>query len=134
MRERLKLSDVEVVEIPWAEPVVSHDFPVIPAETYAKRVESLRARMEEHGLSHVVVYGDREHFANTRWLTGYDPRFEESLTIVGLSGKPRLLVGLEGATMPPLPKAWKWNSMTSSACRASRSTAGPWRKSWRTAA
>ena len=96
MRERLKLSDVEVVEIPWAEPVVSHDFPVIPAETYAKRVESLRARMEEHGLSHVVVYGDREHFANTRWLTGYDPRFEESLTIVGLSGKPRLLVGLEG--------------------------------------
>ena len=96
MRERLKLSDVEVVDIPWAEPVVSHDFPVIPAETYAKRVESLRARMEEHGLSHVVVYGDREHFANTRWLTGYDPRFEESLTIVGLSGKPRLLVGLEG--------------------------------------
>ena len=96
MRERLKLSDVEVVEIPWAEPVVTRDFPEIPAETYAKRVASLRARMEEHGLSHVVVYGDREHFANTRWLTGYDPRFEESLTIVGLSGKPRLLVGREG--------------------------------------
>lgn len=96
MTERLKLSDVEVVEIPWVEPVHTRDFPEIPEETYAQRVASLRARMEEQGLSHVVVYGDREHFANTRWLTGYDPRFEESLVIVGLSGKPRLLVGLEG--------------------------------------
>ena len=70
--------------------MVSHAFPVIPAETYATRVASLRARMEEHGLSHVVVYGARNHFANTRWLTGYHPSFEKSLPIVGLSGKPRL--------------------------------------------
>src|SRR5690606_2119821 len=96
MTERLKLSDVEVVEIPWVEPVHTRDFPEIPEETYAQRVASLRARMEEQGLSHVVVYGDREPFANTRWLTGYDPRFGESLVIVGLSGKPRLLGGLEG--------------------------------------
>ena len=49
--------------------------------------------MEQQGLSHVIVYGDREHFASTRFLTGYDPRFEESLVIVGLTGQP-LLVGL----------------------------------------
>ncbi len=96
MKERLQLSDVEVVEIPWSEPVVSRDLPVIPAETYAQRVASLRERMKQSGFSHVIVYGDREHFANTRFLTGYDPRFEESLVIVGQTGKPLLLVGLEG--------------------------------------
>ena len=57
----------------WVEPVYTRDSRK-SQETYARRVASLRARMEEHGLSHVVVYGDREHFANTRWLTGYDPR------------------------------------------------------------
>ena len=96
MKRRLQLNDVEVVEIPWSEPVVSRDLPVIPAETYAERLSSLRERMEQNGFSHVIVYGDREHFANTRFLTGYDPRFEESLVIVGRAGKPRLLVGLEG--------------------------------------
>ncbi|NMB21453.1 MAG: hypothetical protein GX979_11350, partial [Firmicutes bacterium] len=96
MTRRLQLNDVEVVEIPWSEPVITRDLPVIPAETYAERLASLRERMEQNGFSHVIVYGDREHFANTRFLTGYDPRFEESLVIVGLTGKPRLLVGLEG--------------------------------------
>ena len=96
MTRRLQLNDVEVVEIPWSEPVITRDLPVIPAETYAERLANLRERMEQNGFSHVIVYGDREHFANTRFLTGYDPRFEESLVIVGLTGKPRLLVGLEG--------------------------------------
>lgn len=94
--KHLQLSDVEVVEIPWQEPVQTRDLPVIKAETYAERITQLRERMEQQGLSHVIVYGDREHFANTRFLTGYDPRFEESLVIVGLTGQPRLLVGLEG--------------------------------------
>lgn len=96
VEKRLQFTDVEVVEIPWSESVVSQDLPVIPVETYAQRIADLRERMEQNGFSHVIVYGDREHFANTRFLTGYDPRFEESLVIVGLSGKPRLLVGLEG--------------------------------------
>lgn len=96
LRDRLTLADVEVVEMPWIEPVITRDFPQIPPETYAERVAKVRELMEENGFSHVVVYGDREHFSNTRFLTGYDPRFEESLVIIGRTGKPRLLVGLEG--------------------------------------
>lgn len=96
MEKRLKLADVDVIEIPWSEPIVSQALPVIPGETYVQRIADLRDRMERNGFSHVIVYGDREHFANTRFLTGYDPRFEESLVIVGRSGIPRLLVGLEG--------------------------------------
>ena len=26
-----------------------------------------------------MVYGDREHFANLAFLTGFDPRFEEAI-------------------------------------------------------
>ena len=39
--------------------------------------------MEERKLTHLVVYGDREHFANLAYLTGFDPRFEEAVLIVG---------------------------------------------------
>ena len=54
----------------------------------------------------VVVYADREHSANLAYLTGFDPRFEEALLIVGPAGDPTLLVGNECVGMAaaaPLP-------------------------------
>jgi hypothetical protein len=51
--------------------------------------------MEERKLTHLVGYGDREHFANLAYLTGFDPRFEESVLIVGPNSKPLLVVGNE---------------------------------------
>ena len=48
-------------------------------------------------LTHLVVYGDREHFANLAYLTGFDPRFEEALLVIGLQGSPLLIVGNECA-------------------------------------
>ncbi len=51
--------------------------------------------MEERRLTHAIVYGDREHFANLMYLTGFDPRFEESLLIVCVSGRPLIVVGNE---------------------------------------
>jgi hypothetical protein len=53
----------------------------------------------------LVVYADREHFANLSYLTGYDPQFEESLLILVPGRAPVLLVGNEGlsyaAVVPP---------------------------------
>ena len=49
-------------------------------------------RMEARGYDHLVVWGDREHSANLAYLTGFDPRFEEAVLIVGddgRSGDPR---------------------------------------------
>jgi len=96
LNKRLGLNDVKMVEIPWSVPAVERALPEVPEHTYLQRVEQVRELMEDNGYTHVIVYGDREHFANTRFLTGYDPRFEESLVIIGLEGKPLLLVGLEG--------------------------------------
>jgi len=60
---------------------------------YAKFVE----KMGEMDLSHIIIYGDREHFANLSYLTGgFDSRFEESLLIVSTHNPPLLITGNEG--------------------------------------
>ena len=51
--------------------------------------------MNRQGLTHLLVYADREHFANLAYLTGFDPRFEESLLVVATDGLPLLVVGNE---------------------------------------
>ena len=72
--------------------------PVIPREEFEQRLCALRGKMREKGLTHVAVYADREHFCNMYFLTGYDPRFEEALLLVGAAEDdvPTLLVGNEG--------------------------------------
>ncbi|MBI5877722.1 MAG: aminopeptidase P family N-terminal domain-containing protein [Chloroflexi bacterium] len=70
--------------------------PDVPADEYEVRLATVRSRMKQARLDALVIYGDREHFANLAYLTGYDPRFEEALCVVTRSGKPSLLVGNEG--------------------------------------
>ena len=80
--------------------------PEIPAALYASRMERLRARSGEGGYEYVVVYADREHSANLSYLSGFDPRFEEAVLIVGPNGDPLILVGNECVGMAegaPLP-------------------------------
>ncbi len=80
--------------------------PELPAGRYAERLDRLRARMDERGYDRLVVYADREHSANLSFLTGFDPRFEEAILIVGPSGDPAILVGNEcwgTAGAAPLP-------------------------------
>ncbi len=69
--------------------------PELPASLYEERLERLRARMAERGYDRLVLYADREHSANVAWLTGFDPRFEEAIVIVGADGDPAVLVGNE---------------------------------------
>ena len=80
--------------------------PELRPEIYAARLDRLRALMDARGLEHAVLYADREHSANVSWLTGFDPRFEEALVIVGRDGQPAILVGNEcwgTAGAAPLP-------------------------------
>jgi hypothetical protein len=51
--------------------------------------------MNAAGLSHLVLYGDREHFGNHVWAAGFDPRFEEALFLLSRNTSPLLLVGNE---------------------------------------
>jgi Xaa-Pro aminopeptidase len=80
--------------------------PVLPDTIYPARLERLRALMAERGHDRLVVYADREHSANLSYLTGFDPRFEEAVLMVGLEEEPAILVGNECwgmAGAAPLP-------------------------------
>ncbi len=80
--------------------------PQLPPALYAARLQRLRERADVRGYDRLVIYADREHSANMAYLTGFDPRFEEAILIVGPSGEPALLVGNECYAMAgaaPLP-------------------------------
>jgi Xaa-Pro aminopeptidase len=73
---------------------------------YAARLARLRERMDAGGYDRTVVYADREHSANLAYLTGFDPRFEEAILVVGDAAEPAILVGNECYGMAgaaPLP-------------------------------
>jgi hypothetical protein len=80
--------------------------PEIPASLYRDRVTRLRERAEAERFDRLVVYADREHSANLAFLSGFDPRYEEALLVLGPADPPTILVGNEChglAGAAPLP-------------------------------
>jgi hypothetical protein len=80
--------------------------PRVPPATYADRMRRLRTAMDGRGYDHLVVWADREHSANIAYLSGFDPRFEEAVLLVGADREPTILVGNECFGMAgaaPLP-------------------------------
>jgi hypothetical protein len=75
--------------------------PVVPLEEYAQRLERTTQLMTEHSLDHLVVYGDRERGGDLHFLTGFDPRFEEAVLVLGSDGSRTLLLGNENMTSGP---------------------------------
>jgi hypothetical protein len=69
--------------------------PEIPAATYEARIDRLRTLSEETGFDRIVVYADREHSANLAYLSGFDPRFEEAIFLLGPTDQPAIVVGNE---------------------------------------
>ena len=84
-----------LIEIEWPEFGGDTSPPRADLEEFESRMAAVRVRMDRAGLSHLVVYGDREHFANLAYLSGFDPRFEESILIIGSQAIPLLVVGNE---------------------------------------
>ena len=70
--------------------------PIFGPETYNRRIDKALEMAKDEGYSHLLIYGDREHFANIHYFTGYDPRFEEAILILSDNRKPILMVGNEG--------------------------------------
>ena len=84
-----------LIEIEWPEFGIATLPTSANLSEYEARLTATRLAMGRDGLSHLIVYGDREHFANLTYLTNFDPRFEEALLIIGLDGDPLLVVGNE---------------------------------------
>lgn len=65
-------------------------------EDYEARIRRLAERIKARNLTHMVIYGDREHFSNVEYFTHYDCRFEETLLVVDAQGSCSILLGNEG--------------------------------------
>jgi Xaa-Pro aminopeptidase len=96
-----------LIETPWPEFPTAAQPPAAPAGEFQSRLDMLRTRMEGLHLSHLVVYGDREHFANLAYLTNFDPRFEEALLVIGPESSPLLMVGNECEAYLPISPLFK---------------------------
>lgn len=98
---RARLAEIELPDFG-----MPGETPLVPAETYRQRLDRLRARADERRLDWLIVYADREHSANIAYLSGFDPRFEEAMLVVGPTGETAVLVGNECYGMAgaaPLP-------------------------------
>jgi hypothetical protein len=84
-----------LMEADWPEFGGPAEAPLFSADDYRLRLARARQAMAAAGYSHLMVYGDREHFANLFWLCGMDPRFEEALLILSEHAEPLLLTGIE---------------------------------------
>jgi Xaa-Pro aminopeptidase len=104
MMERMTKPRLAQVELPVFG--MPDEMPKIPDAVYADRMSRFVERAGEAGYDRLIVYADREHSANLSYLTGFDPRFEEALLIVGGDELPLVLVGNECVGMAeaaPLP-------------------------------
>src|SRR5262249_30874369 len=93
-RMKVVLRDIEIPDFGLPESV-----PTIPSSTYVTRCHEALKRA---ACDWLVVYADREHNANIVFLTGYDPRFEEALLLLGPSDRRVLVVGNEGEGYAPV--------------------------------
>jgi Xaa-Pro aminopeptidase len=92
---RPRLADIGLPALPDDRAAGSGPPPDLPAARYAERIEALRARMAARGYDRLVVWADREHSAGLAFLSGFDPRFEEAILVLGPDGEPAILVGNE---------------------------------------
>ena len=83
-------ADVRLIEAELPEFGVPETRPELAPEIYAGALcaRLTDARRRQAGFSALVVYADREHFANIAWLTGFDPRFEEALLVIVAGPRP----------------------------------------------
>ena len=70
-----KKATIDLVENPI--PIKYDEVPEYTKEDYEERINNVYKFSDERGYTHVIIYGDREHFS-IFIIDRYDPRFEES--------------------------------------------------------
>lgn len=81
------------------------EIPEVQVELSDELFDLRNAKLREKiSADWIVVWGDREHFANLQYLCNFDPRFEEALLVIDPAGKRTLIVGNEGFMYKPICK------------------------------
>lgn len=88
-------SNIKMVELADPNIGLPHRQPALSDAVYANRLETILAATRNRGLDALVVYADREHFANFDYLVGFGPRFEEGILVLKTDGSAAILLGNE---------------------------------------
>jgi len=91
------MPSVRLTEVELPEFGVPETRPEFDDSLYTARLSRLRDRAQAIGLTTIVVYADREHFANIAYFTDFEPRFEEALLILSEDRIPTIVTGPENA-------------------------------------
>ena len=91
------MSDVRLIDATLPDFGVPTERPELPEAVFLDRYRRFVQRIGEAGLTHAIVYADREHFANMAYLTGFEPRFEEAVMLVRSGRRAVILTGPENA-------------------------------------
>lgn len=89
------MAEIEYKEVELPEFGLPAVEPFLHASIYKNRVANAILKFRGLNLNALVVYADREHFGNIAYLTGFEPRYEETLLILVLNRIPTLVVGNE---------------------------------------
>jgi len=82
-------------EISWPE-FGGNTSPVnFTADELNVRMNRTHEMMEKDHLTHLIIYADKEHFANLKYLLNYEPKFEEAVLVINLKDDPLILMGNE---------------------------------------
>lgn len=92
----------QLTHLPIPDVTVGKRPALIPVGTYAQRIAAAQELFNARQIDALVVYGDRESFADLCFLTGLDPRFEEAIFILQSSGLGTLLLGNENLHQEPV--------------------------------
>ena len=87
--------DIIYTEVEMPEDLFVNEPVDITDETIRERMKKVYSAMERESLDTLVIYADREHYGNFKYLCGFAPRFEEALLIVHRSGQNYLMLGNE---------------------------------------
>lgn len=98
---QMEVRDRNVIYGPVVLPEMSRGLvPVnLTGVTWKERLHKVLSRMEKEGLDALAVYADREHGGNFAYLTGFEPRFEEAVLVLGRDGRASLMLGNENMKM-----------------------------------
>ena len=88
-------------KIPCEHPInyVYEEGPSLTKDDYKCRTKKLFSMPQASDYDYIVIYGDREHFSNIQYFTGYDPRWEETLLLLHREKKPLLLWRMKASVM-----------------------------------
>lgn len=90
-----RVEDIVYGSVKQPERLVGKCMPQIPEQIYENRLIRITKKMKERNLDFLLIYADREHFANFEYVCGFDPRYEEAALLIKNSGDCSVILGNE---------------------------------------